>query len=90
MSKAPTLAYWDTRGLAQSIRLLLKYAGVQFNDKRYEFGPGSTLAEIESIQKYWLPDKFNLGLDFPNLPYYIDGDLKVGYHLIVLILKNFY
>jgi glutathione S-transferase len=25
----------------------------------------------------WLKVKFQLGLDFPNLPYYIDGDLKI-------------
>jgi glutathione S-transferase len=90
MSKVPTLGYYDTRGLAQPIRLLLKYAGVEFNDKRYEFGPGSTLAEIESIRKYWLTDKSNLGLDFPNLPYYIDRDVKVSYHFIVSINNDFY
>ncbi len=91
MSKTtPTLGYYDTRGLAQSIRLLLKYAGVEFNDKRYPFGPGSTLAEVESLRKYWLVDKFNLGLDFPNVPYYIDGDVKVGYDFIVLIDNDFY
>ncbi len=90
MSKVPTLGYWDIRGRAQPIRFLLKYAGVEFNDKRYELGPGSSMAEIQSINKHWLPDKFNLGLDFPNLPFYIDGDVKVGYHFIVLILKDFY
>jgi glutathione S-transferase len=91
MSKTvPTLGYWDIRGRAQPIRFLLKYAGVEFNDKRYEFGPGSTLAQIESIRKYWLTDKSNLGLDFPNLPYYIDGDVKVSYHFIVSIDNDFY
>jgi glutathione S-transferase len=83
MSNVPTLGYWDIRGLAEPIRYLLKYAGVKFNDKRYEFGPGSSMTELESIRKNWSPDKFNLGLDFPNLPFYIDGDLKVGIHSIL-------
>jgi len=26
----------------------------------------------------WTDDKFNLGLDFPNIPYIIDGDYKVS------------
>ena len=25
----------------------------------------------------WFDNKFSLGLDFPNLPYYVDGDVKV-------------
>jgi glutathione S-transferase len=83
MSNVPTLGYWNLRGLAEPMRYLLKYKGIQFNDKRYEFGPGSSIPELESIRKNWSPDKFNLGLDFPNLPYYIDGDLKVSIHLIL-------
>ncbi len=51
MSNDPTLGYWDIRGLAEPIRYLLKYAGVKFNDKRYEFGPGSSMTELESIRK---------------------------------------
>merc|ERR1712179_320576 len=54
MSSTPVLCYWDIRGLAQPIRLLLTYTGTEFDD-----------------------NKFSLGLDFPNLPYYIDGDVKI-------------
>jgi glutathione S-transferase len=25
----------------------------------------------------WAKDKYNIGLPFPNLPYYIDGDVKL-------------
>ncbi|KAL5105100.1 Glutathione S-transferase [Taenia crassiceps] len=67
---APTLAYWNIRGLAEQIRLLLKYLGIEYNDKRYNFGP-----DLDRSQ--WLSEKFSLGLDFPNLPYYIDGDFKM-------------
>lgn len=31
-----------------------------------------------------MEDKFNLGLDFPNLPYLIDGDLKITQSLAIL------
>ncbi|CAD5120138.1 DgyrCDS8716 [Dimorphilus gyrociliatus] len=69
---APTLGYWNIKGLAQQIRLLLKYCNVEFEDKVYDFGPGP-----DRYSENWLKDKFNLGLDFPNLPYYIDGDVKL-------------
>jgi len=88
MSTVPTLGYWNLRGLAEPIRYLLKYTGVHFNDKRYEFGEGTTLQQIDSIRKNWNPDKFNLGLEFPNLPYYIDGDIKVRLYLNVLISRE--
>jgi glutathione S-transferase len=71
----PTLGYWDMRGLAQPIRYLLKYNGIQFNDQRYPFG-GTTSSE--EVRKYWISDKSNLGLDFPNLPFYMDANVKVG------------
>ncbi|KAM7539205.1 hypothetical protein Aperf_G00000056392 [Anoplocephala perfoliata] len=61
---APVLAYWNIRGLAEHIRLLLHYLGVKYEDKAY-------------IGEEWFAEKFKLGMDFPNLPYYIDGDFKV-------------
>ncbi|CAL4087393.1 unnamed protein product [Meganyctiphanes norvegica] len=69
---APTLAYWDIRGLAQPIRLLLGYTGTQFVDKTYAVGPPP-----DHDKSDWLNVKFTLGLDFPNLPYFIDGDIKI-------------
>ncbi len=69
---APTLAYWDIRGLAEPIRLLLVYTGTEFEDKRFITGdaPGFD-------KSCWFDNKFNFGLDFPNLPFYIDGDVKL-------------
>ncbi|CDS38088.1 glutathione S-transferase [Echinococcus multilocularis] len=69
---APTLAYWDIRGLAEQSRLLLKYLEVEYDDKRYKIGSAPTFD-----RSAWLSEKFSLGLDFPNLPYYIDGDFKL-------------
>jgi len=71
------LAYWDIRGLAHPIRMLLKYVGEDFEDKRYSCtvsdGPTGPVYNRDG----WMNEKFSLGLDFPNLPYYIDGDVKI-------------
>jgi glutathione S-transferase len=69
---APVFGYWKIRGLAQPIRLLLAYTGTEYENKLYEAGPPPTYDRSE-----WLSVKFNLGLDFPNLPYYIDDDVKL-------------
>ncbi|XP_071546691.1 glutathione S-transferase Mu 4-like [Panulirus ornatus] len=69
---APVLGYWNIRGLGQSIRLLLSYTGTEFEDKMYVPGPPPDFSPSD-----WTSVKFTLGLDFPNLPYYIDGDVKV-------------
>jgi len=42
--------------------LLLAYSGVEFEDVRYT-----------EREKWVNEDKVNLGLDFPNVPYLIDG-----------------
>ena len=37
--KRPALGYWDNRGIAEPIRLLLHYVGVEFDDVRFDVGP---------------------------------------------------
>jgi len=71
MSK-PVLCYWDIRGLAQPIRLLLAYTGTEYRDKLLSCGPAP-----DYDKSCWFDNKFTFGLDFPNLPYYIDGDVKL-------------
>ncbi|KAH9498436.1 Glutathione S-transferase Mu 5 [Bulinus truncatus] len=66
------LGYWAIRGLAQPIRLLLNYVGEEFEDNRYVQGDAPEYSRAE-----WEKVKYTLGLDFPNLPYYIDGDIKL-------------
>lgn len=78
MSK-PVFGYWSIRGLGQPIRLLLAYAGQDFDEKCYECGPGP-----EFNKDCWFSEKFNLGLDFPNLPYYIDGSVKLTQSATIL------
>ena len=48
-------------------RVLLTYAGVDFEDKRYPLGGNDFAAE-----------KYSLGFDYPNRPYIIDGDFKLS------------
>ncbi|KAL4478045.1 hypothetical protein ABPG72_013484 [Tetrahymena utriculariae] len=61
-----TLGYWGFRGLAQPIRLLLAYLGIQYTNKAY-YTP----------EEWFGNDKNELGLDFPNIPYLIDGEIKL-------------
>jgi len=68
----PVLCYWDIRGLAQPIRLLLNYTDTQFEDRMLSCGPAP-----DYDKSCWYDNKFSLGFDFPNLPYYIDGDIKI-------------
>jgi len=69
---APTFGYWSLRGLAEPIRYMLHHLNVEYEEKFYDIG-----AEAATARDQWLKDKENLGLEFPNLPYYIDGDLKI-------------
>lgn len=60
------LCYWGIRGLAQTPRLLLAYSGVEFEDYHYT-----------DSDKWFQEDKLHLGLDFPNLPYLVDGEFNI-------------
>uniref|UniRef100_A0A8C3T0V6 Glutathione S-transferase n=1 Tax=Chelydra serpentina TaxID=8475 RepID=A0A8C3T0V6_CHESE len=68
-----TLGYWDIRGLAHAIRLLLEYTGTPYEDKQYS--PSGEGPDYDTSQ--WTNEKEKLGLDFPNLPYLIDGQTKL-------------
>lgn len=66
------LGYWDIRGLAHAIRMLLEYTETPYEDKMYATGEAPNYDKSQ-----WLDEKEKLGLDFPNLPYLIDGDIKL-------------
>jgi len=70
MSK-PVLGYWNIRGLAQHIRLFLEYTGTEFEDKHYVCAP-------DYVSSDWFSQKTKLGLDFPNLPYFMEDDMKLS------------
>jgi glutathione S-transferase len=48
--------------------MLLHYTGTKYQDDAYRIKLDGGDPKHE-----WLGKKFTLGLDFPNLPYYIDG-----------------
>ncbi|KAB7496613.1 Glutathione S-transferase Mu 5 [Armadillidium nasatum] len=88
------LGYWNVRGLVQYIKFLLEYTGEEYVDKLYEFGPAP-----DYDRSQWLKEKFELGLEIPNvsllkyyflvqlkfqLPYYIDGDVKLTQSVAIL------
>lgn len=75
MSSKLTLGYWNIRGLAQPIRLLMEYAGLLWEDKFYVQAGAD--APVPFDKSEWFDVKPTLGLRFPNLPYLIDGDLKI-------------
>lgn len=54
----------------------MEYTETEYVEKNYDF----TLDMAN-----WLKEKFTLGLDFPNLPYFIDEDVKLT--LVHVILK---
>nr|XP_056723541.1 glutathione S-transferase 2-like [Euleptes europaea] len=66
------LGYWDIRGLAHAIRLLLEHTGTSYEDKQYSAGKAP-----DFDRSSWTTVKDKLGLDFPNLPYLIDGETKI-------------
>ncbi|XP_040854587.1 glutathione S-transferase-like isoform X11 [Ochotona curzoniae] len=66
-----TLGYWELRGLALPIRLLLEYTGTSYEEKHYRMGDAP-----DYDRSQWLNEKFKLGLDFPNeklKPDYLKG-----------------
>jgi len=69
---ARRLGYLPIRGAAHPIRFLLEYVGEPYEEKIYDYGPPPAYEKTT-----WLKEKFNLGFDFPGLPYYIEGDLKI-------------
>lgn len=57
---APTIGYWDIRGLAEPIRLLHVLLSIPYEEKLY------------TDLKTWQRDRVQLDTPFPNLPYYTD------------------
>ena len=73
MDTKPIIGYWQIRGLAEPIRLLLVYLGVDFEDKHYVQGEAP---DFDGSQ--WKNAIESLGMHFPNLPHLIDGDFKIS------------
>jgi len=48
---------------------MLAYIGLDYEDKRYD---------TKNSEVWFDQDKPNLGLDFPNVPYWIEGDIRIS------------
>lgn len=70
-SNKPTLGYWGIRGLGSNLKYQLAYQGVDYNMVKYG-GEGAPVWHGD--QK---PKMKTGGMDFPNLPYFIDGDVQL-------------
>jgi len=73
------LGYWKIRGLVEPMRMLLRYSGIDYEEVVYEQGDAPNFDK-----SVWFDVKFTLGLDFPNLPYLIDGDVKLTQSISIL------
>lgn len=69
----PTLGYWSIRGLAQPLRMLLCHCEVDFEDKQYD----CVKTETGFDRSCWTDVKYTLGMQYPNLPYFFDGETKI-------------
>ncbi|KAF2072054.1 hypothetical protein CYY_006620 [Polysphondylium violaceum] len=75
MSTIPTLTYFNGQGKAESIRLILTYLNIEFNDVRVE----SVTPELKAT------------LTYGQLPFYQDGDFKLAQSAAIaryIALKN--
>lgn len=72
------LGYWNIRGAAQPIRLLLAAVRADFVDEFHESGPPPDFSKAK-----WFAVKPSLPLDFPNLPYLYDGDVKISQSIAI-------
>lgn len=70
----PLLGYWALRGLGEPIRSLHAYLGVELEERAYG-KPFMPKGNVTMAQKG--ADLAELGLALPNLPYYVDGGLKL-------------
>jgi len=71
------IGYWKIRGLVSPIHYICEYLSVPYERVDYEQGD-------DLSREVWLSVKHSLGLDFPNLPYLIHGNVKLTESLAIL------
>ena len=71
-NKPIRIGYWKMRGLAQPIRYLIEYTEHPYHEVVYEQGDAPHFSVT-----CWTSVKGTLGLDFPALPYLIDGEARI-------------
>lgn len=75
MSNPIVLGYWDLHGLASSIRYLLELVEANYTEDIFTY---------DTKDDWFENKKKNLGLLYPNIPYLIDGDVKLTEHVPIL------
>lgn len=75
----PVYGYWNVRGICEWIYYVFAYTKTDYQKVEYVTGDGP-----EYNKDGWLSEKESLGLSFPNLPYYIEGDLKITQSLAIM------
>jgi glutathione S-transferase len=73
-SGKPKLGYWNLRGRGASLKYFLAYCKVDYEFVEYNTAPDGSS---------WFGVKNTLGLAFPNIPYIIDGDVKITENVAV-------
>jgi len=66
---APQFGYWSIQGLGQACRMILHYTDTEYEDTVWEVTKREVWMDAKS--------KNDVSLDFPNLPYWIDGNVKL-------------
>nr|AFY08505.1 glutathione S-transferase mu4 [Panonychus citri] len=75
----PIIGYWTYRANVEPILLTMRQINQPYQLKTYKQGDGSDYLGDE-----WPIDKKGLGLIYPNVPYYIEGDVKITQTLAIL------
>ena len=71
-----TIGYWPLRGLVQHVFTLLEYTGTEYNFVKITDRPNWEAGKDALIEG---------GMDFPNLPYLIDGDVQISESTALLL-----
>ena len=75
----PKLGYWQSRGAAGPAKLLLGHLGVDYEMVEYAHGGAP-----DFDRSSWNNVKADIGVAYPNLPYWIDGDVKMSEQVSIL------
>lgn len=78
------VGYWDIRARVEPIHLMLEYLGIDYERKSYKL-PNLGLSSKEKYKELeWFQQKWNMGMDHPNIPYIIDGEVKVSQTMAIM------
>jgi len=72
-----TVGYWKIRGLAQPIRMALVYGDKDFDEHIFE-QRDDYATRADGGKGVWQAMKGSFGVNFSNLPYILNGDIKIS------------